>query len=134
MTCVVLSCRTRLWVISIADLLCYSTARELKQSVVARNNAKAEFRDVDFEELWVEKVQQELKVSNSPWVPLLRTTQSYMIEKGQICISYVPTAEQSIDILTKVLPKKYPKNITSCAWRIASSQLQGEYWQDVKRG
>lgn len=66
MTCVVLSCRTRLWVISIADLLCYSTARELKQSVVARNNAKAEFRDVDFEELWVEKVQQELKVSNSP--------------------------------------------------------------------
>lgn len=35
------------------------------------------------------------------------------IERGQICITHVPTADQSADILKKGLPKKLFNNITS---------------------
>ena len=86
----------------------------------------------------VEKFLQELKVYNSPPIklycnnnsavsithnPILHDKTKHVevdkhfirekIEKGQICISYVPTIEQSIDILSKGLPKKSFDSITN---------------------
>ena len=113
-----------------------------KNSVVAKSSAEAEFRAVAHgicEALWVEKLLQELKVYNSPPIklyydksaisithnPVLHDKTKHVevekhfirekIERGQICITYVPTAEQSADILTKGLPKKSFDGITSKA-------------------
>jgi len=86
----------------------------------------------------VEKLLQELKVYSSPPIKLYcdnklaisighnsvlhdRTKHVEVdkhfikekIERGQICITYIPTIEQSSDILTKGLPKKSFDNITS---------------------
>ena len=115
--------------------------RSKKQSVVARSSAEAEFRALAHgicETLWVEKLLQELKVYSSPPIKLYcdnklaisighnsvlhdRTKHVEVdkhfikekIERGQICITYIPTTEQSADILTKGLPKKSFDNITS---------------------
>lgn len=115
--------------------------RSKKQSVVARSNEEDEFRAVAHgicEVLWVEKILQEFKVFNSPPIKLYcdnksaisiahnlvlhdRTKQVEVdkhfikekIERGQICITHVPTADQSADILKKGLPKKLFNNITS---------------------
>ena len=90
------------------------------------------------EALWVWKLLQELKVQNSPPIklyydnkfaisivhnPVLHDRTKHVevdkhfikekIESGQICISYVPTTEQSANILTKGLPKKSFDHITS---------------------
>ncbi|XP_057749111.1 retrovirus-related Pol polyprotein from transposon RE1 isoform X1 [Arachis stenosperma] len=115
--------------------------RSKKQSVVARSSAEAEFRAVAHgicEALWVEKILQELKVSISPPMrlycdnksaisishnPVLHDRTKHVevdkhfirekIERGQICISYVPTTEQLADVLTKGLPKKTFDSIIS---------------------
>ena len=115
--------------------------RSKKQNVVARSSAEAEFRAVAHgicEALWVEKLLKELKVYNSPPIKLYCDNKSAIsiahnpvlhdrtkhvevdkhfirekIERGQICISYVPTTEQPADILTKGLPKKLFDDITS---------------------
>ena len=115
--------------------------RSKKQSVVARSSAEAEFRALAHgicEALWVEKLLQELKVHSAPPIKLYCDNKSAIsiahnpvlhdrtkhvevdkhfikekVERGQICITYVPTTEQSADILTKGLPKKSFDNITS---------------------
>ena len=81
---------------------------------------------------------QELKVFNSPPIKLYSDNKSAIsiphnpflhdrtkhveidkhfiiekIERGQICITYVPTVDQSADILTKELRKKLFNNITN---------------------
>ena len=105
---------------------------------MARSSAEAKFRAVAHgicEALWVE---QELKVLISPpmrlycdnksaisisYNPVLHDRTEHVevdkhfirkkIERGQICISYVPTTEQLADILTKGLPKKTFDSIIS---------------------
>jgi len=108
--------------------------RSKKQSVVARSSAEAEFRAVAHgicEGLWVEKLLQELNFYNSPPIKLYCDNKSAIfiahnpvihdrtkhvevdkhfikekIERGHICMTYIPTTEQLADILTKGLPKK----------------------------
>lgn len=108
--------------------------RSKKQSVVARSSVEAEFRAVAngiCEGLWVEKLLQELNFYNSPPIKLYCDNKSAIfiahnpvihdrtkhvevdkhfikekIERGHICMTYIPTTEQLADILTKGLPKK----------------------------
>ena len=101
--------------------------------MVARSSAKAEFRAVAhgiYEVLWIKRLLEDLKIScNLPIKlycdnkaaiaiahnPVLHDRTKHMeidkhfikekIEKGVICMPYLPTTEQIADILTKGLHK-----------------------------
>ena len=109
------------------------TWRSKKQSVVARSSAEAEFRSVAHgfcEVLWIKRVLGELKISTPTPIkvycdnkaaisiahnPILHDRTKHVevdkhfikekIDSGVICMSYIPTASQTADILTKGLPK-----------------------------
>ena len=112
----------------------FVTWRSKKQNVVAKSNAKAEFRAVAqgiCEVLWIKRFLEELKVirrlpmkvfcDNRVAIaithnPVLHDRTKHVevgkhfikekLEEGLICMSYIPTKEQVADILTKGLPKK----------------------------
>ena len=107
------------------------TWRSKKQSVVARSSAEAEFRSLALgicEALWIKKVLEELGIPMAKpmkvycdnkaaisiaYNPVLHDRTKHIevdkhfikenIEKGKICIPYIPTGQQVVDILTKGL-------------------------------
>lgn len=110
------------------------TWRSKKQSVVARSSAEAELRSLAHgicEAIWIKRVLEELQVpltvpmkiycDNKAAIsiahnPVLHDRTKHIevdkhfikekIEEGLICIPYVPTSQQTADILTKGLPCK----------------------------
>jgi len=110
------------------------TWRSKKQSVVARSSAEAEFRAVAqgiCEGLWLKKLLEEVNVSIKPPIKLYCDNKAAInislnpvqhdrtkhvevdrhfikekVEEGIICMSYVPTQEQTADVFTKGLPKQ----------------------------
>ena len=110
------------------------TWRSKKQSVVARSNAEAEFRSLTHgicEAMWIKRLIEDLKISVSQPMkiycdnkaaisiahnPVLHNRTKHIevdkhfikekIESGLICVPYVPTTQQTADILTKGLYKK----------------------------
>ncbi|RVW99728.1 Retrovirus-related Pol polyprotein from transposon RE1 [Vitis vinifera] len=109
------------------------TWRSKKQSVVARSNAEAEFRAVAqgmCEGLWLQKLLEELRITIELPIKLYCDNKAVIsishnlvqhdktkhievdkhfikekIEKGIICMTYIPTREQLADIFTKGLQK-----------------------------
>ncbi len=115
------------------------TWRSKKQSVVARSSAEAEFRAVALgicEILWIKKLLEELKMEiqlpmkvycdNKSAIliahnPVLHDRTKHVeidkhfikekLDKGLVCMPYIPTTEQVADILTKGLPTKQFENL-----------------------
>ena len=109
------------------------TWRSKKQTVVARSRAEVELRSVALgvcETLWLKMLLDELKVAgkmpmriyydnkaaiNISHNPIHHDRTKHVevdhhfikekIDKGTICITYVPTSEQATDLLTKGLGK-----------------------------
>lgn len=112
-----------------------------RQNVVARSSSEAEFRSVAHgicEVLWVKRILDELKISSPSPIkaycdnkaaisiahnPVLHDITKHVevdkhfikekIESGQICMTYISTDDQVVDILTKGLTKKQFKKLTS---------------------
>lgn len=110
------------------------TWRSKKQSVVARSSAEAELRSLAngiCEAIWIKRLLEELKIPISNPIkiycdnkaaisiahnPVLHDRTKHIevdkhfikekIESGLICISYVPTTQQTADVLTKGLVKR----------------------------
>ncbi|KAL5760403.1 hypothetical protein ACOSQ2_019241 [Xanthoceras sorbifolium] len=110
------------------------TWRSKKQSVVARSSAEAEFRAAVLgicEIMWIRGLLENLKIHIPSHLKLYCDNKSAIaiahnlilhdrtkhieidkhfikekIDSGQICMPYLPTAEQVSDIFTKGLPKK----------------------------
>ena len=110
------------------------TWRSKKQSVVAQSSAKTEFRSLAHgicEAMWIKRLIEDLKISVSLPMkiycdnkaaisiahnPILHDRTKHIevdkhfikekIESGLICVPYVPTTQQTADILTKGLYKK----------------------------
>ena len=108
--------------------------RSKKQNVVARSSVEAEFRAIAHgicERMWIKRILEELKFSQSKPIkvycdnkvaisiahnPVLHDrTKHIEVEKhfikekldaGIICMPYLPTTEQIVDVLTKGLHKK----------------------------
>ena len=109
--------------------------------MVARSSAEAEFRSVAHgicEVLWIKRLLEELKISNQLPMrvycdnkaaisiahnPVLHDRTKHVeidkhfikekLEKGLICMPYMPTTEQVADVLTKGLPtRQYDKLIS----------------------
>ena len=115
------------------------TSRSKKQSVVARSSAEAEFRSVAHgicEVLWIRRILKELKIHSSPPMkvyydnksaiaiahnPVLHDRTKHVeidkhfikekIDRGDICMVYVPSNDQAADILTKGLHKRQFDNL-----------------------
>ena len=104
------------------------TWRSKKQSVVARSSAEAEFLSIAHgfcEVLWIKRLPEELKVRTPTPIkvycdnktaisiahnPILHDRTKHVVDKqfikektdsGVICMSYIPTTNQVVDILTK---------------------------------
>ena len=110
------------------------TWRSKKQNVVARSSAEAELRSVAHgicEALWIRRLLEDLQIPRTSPMEIyynkkaanaithnlvLHNRTSHVevdkhfikenIEKGLICMSYIPTAEQIADVLTKGLHKR----------------------------
>lgn len=117
------------------------TWRSKKQSVVSRSSAEAEFRALAHgicEGIWLKRVLQELKVPISGSMKVLCDNQSAIniaknpvhhdrtkhveidrhfvkekIEDNIITLLYLPTSQQTADILTKALPRKIFEGLIS---------------------
>lgn len=110
------------------------TWRSKKQNVVARSSAEAEYRAVALgicEGLWMRQILEDLNIKLTSPIKLYCDNKSAIaiahnpvlhdrtkhveidkhfikekIDKGQICMTYLPTAQQVADILTKSLPRR----------------------------
>ena len=102
--------------------------------MVARSSAEAEFRSLAHgicEVMWIKRLLEDLKISvilpvkvycdnkaaisishdpvqhdRTKHIEVDRHFIKEKLEKGLICVPYVPTAQQIADILTKGLPKR----------------------------
>jgi hypothetical protein len=108
-----------------------------KQSVVARSSVKAKFRAIAHricKIIWIKRFLEDLKILNSSHsknkvaisiahnsvfhdrtkhVEVNKHFIKKKIGSGMICMSYVPTTKQVVDILTKGLHKKQFDNLIS---------------------
>lgn len=119
------------------------TWRSKKQNVVARSYAEAEFRAVAqgiCEGLWLQRLLGELQVDlelpiklycdnkaaiNISLNPVQHDRTKHVevdrhfikekVEEGRICLTYVPTKEQTADILTKGLSRQ---NFEDCICKL----------------
>ncbi|GMI96958.1 hypothetical protein HRI_003365100 [Hibiscus trionum] len=109
------------------------TWRSKKQSVVARSSAEAEYRALSHgicEGMWLQRLMGELKLSYTKPITLYCDNQAVSIahnpvhhdrtkhveidrhfitekiNKGEVCVSYLPTRQQVADVLTKSLSRK----------------------------
>ncbi|KAG8473962.1 hypothetical protein CXB51_033910 [Gossypium anomalum] len=110
------------------------TWRSKKQSVVARSSAESEYRALSHgicEGMWLQRLMGELKLSYTKPITLYCDNQAAIsiahnpihhdrtkhveidrhfitekINKGEICVSYLPTRQQVADVLTKSLSRK----------------------------
>ncbi|GMI70512.1 hypothetical protein HRI_000720500 [Hibiscus trionum] len=110
------------------------TWRSKKQSVVARSSAEAEYRALSHgicEGMWLQRLMGELKLSYTKPITLYCDNQAAVsiahnpvhhdrtkhveidrhfitekINKGEVCVSYLPTRQQVADVLTKSLSRK----------------------------
>ena len=110
------------------------TWRSKKQNVVARSSAEAEFRVVAHgicEIMWIRRLLEELKMTGSSPMklycdnkaaisvahnPVLHDRTKHVevdkhfikekIDNGLVCMTYIPTEEQVIDVFTKGLQKR----------------------------
>ncbi|KAG8497290.1 hypothetical protein CXB51_008531 [Gossypium anomalum] len=110
------------------------TCRSKKQSVVARSSAESEYRALSHgicEGIWLQRLMGELKLSYTKPITLYCDNQAAVsiahnpvhhdrtkhveidrhfitekINKGEICVSYLPTRQQVADVLTKSLSRK----------------------------
>ncbi|KAG8488956.1 hypothetical protein CXB51_016958 [Gossypium anomalum] len=108
--------------------------RSKKQSVVARSSAEAEYRALSHgicEGMWLQRLIGELKLSYTKPITLYCDNQAAVsiahnpvhhnrtkhveidrhfitekINKGEVCVSYLPTRQQVADVLTKSLSRK----------------------------
>ena len=129
------------------------TWRSKKQSVVARSSAEAKYRSMAHgicEVLWIRRILKELKVHSPPPIkvyydnklaiaiahnPVFHDQTKHMeidkhfnkekIDRGDICMVYVPSTNQTTDILTKGLHKRQFDSLISC-------QLEGECWKSQR--
>ena len=102
--------------------------------MVAKSSAKAEFSSVALgicEVLWIRRLLEELKISSTLPMKLYYDNKATILiahnlvfhertkhvevdryfikeklENGLICMSYIPTTEQVVDVLTKGIPTK----------------------------
>ena len=110
------------------------TWRSKKQNVVARSSAEAEFRVVAHgicEIMWIRRLLEELKMTGSSPMklycdnkatisvahnPILHDCTKHVevdkhfikekIDNGLVCMTYIPTEEQVVDVFTKGLHKR----------------------------
>ena len=110
------------------------TWRSKKQNVVAKSSAEAKFRSIALgicEALWIRRLLEELKISSTlpmklycdnkaviliahnptlhDWTKHVEVDNHFIKKKlknGLICIPYIPTTEQVVDVLTKRIPTK----------------------------
>ena len=52
------------------------------------------------------------------------------IEDGTVCMIYVPTSEQVVDLLTKALTRRpFEQQITKLGIETCTTQLEGDHWK-----
>ena len=139
------------------------TWRSMKQSIVSCSSAEAEFKALAHgicEGIWLKRILYELGMPISRSLKVFCDNQSAIsiaknpvhhdrtkhmqidrhlikekIESNTISLQYIPTSQQTADILTKVLPTKNSKILfPSQVYSTSSTQLEGsvEIWKEIQ--
>ncbi|CAN1141377.1 Retrovirus-related Pol polyprotein from transposon TNT 1-94 [Linum perenne] len=131
------------------------TWRSKKQTVVARSSAEAEYRALALgiqEAMWIQRVLKELNLPGHDTVHMFTDSQAALsivknpvhhdrtkhmeidrhfitekVEQGIVDVSYVPSRQQTADVLTKALPKDLLEHFKSKLGLInIYTKLEGE--------
>ena len=134
------------------------TWRSKKQTIVARSSAKAELWAIAHgicELLWLKRLLEELGVTRIMPIKMYYDNKATInishnpvhhdqtkhvevdchfmkenIEDGTVCMIYVPTSEQVVDLLTKALTRRpFEQQITKLGIETCTTQLEGDHWK-----